>query len=103
MSVYGNKVLYQNIHGLKNHGFHGKFGCNISFSLSSDYADETPSETPAPPVEGKEFPGTQIRYRDLLTLYSWIFLDEGPLDGGEDEEEGEDLDEEEMDSDDSLP
>ena len=39
----------------------------------------------------------------LPTLYSWNFLDEGPLDGGEDEEEGEDLDEEEMDSDDSLP
>ena len=52
-NLYGPDVSY----GLKNHGFHGKF-CNISFSLPSDYADETPSETPAPPVEGKEFPGT---------------------------------------------
>ena len=33
----------------------------------------------------------------------WNSLDEGPLEGGEDEEEGEDLDEEDMDSDDSLP
>ena len=32
--------------------------CNIFFSLPSAYADETPSETPAPPVEGKEFPST---------------------------------------------
>ena len=82
MSVYGNKVLYQNIHGVKNHGFHGKFGCNISFSLSSDYADETPSETPAPPVEGKEFLGTIKetinRYWDLLTLTANIF-ESGPM------------------------
>ena len=65
-NLYGPDVSY----GLKNHGFHGKFW-NISFSLPSDYADETPSETPAPPVEGKEFPGTISKGNQLCNTASW--------------------------------